>query len=144
MVGVALLGGGISSLALGVALLMSTIWKNGWWLYLQPEVAPLVFLAMGSTMDVALGFLVSSLIKVKTHMRYIWSPSTRMHAATQMHASGLTAVHAHRLWWTINSVCGDFSEPSVKTHDGLAFYDTCCDCAIRRVPKASNRFRRQR
>lgn len=65
MLGVALLGGGVSSLALGTALVLSTLWRHGWWLYLRPEFVPVVFLLCGTTLDVALGFLLSSVVQVR-------------------------------------------------------------------------------
>lgn len=65
MVGVALLGGGLASAALGAALALSTLWRHGWWLYLQPELAPVLFLLSRVTADVSLGFLLSSLLQVK-------------------------------------------------------------------------------
>ncbi|CAM9439572.1 unnamed protein product [Ectocarpus fasciculatus] len=64
VVGIALLGGGKASLTLGMSLGLSTLWRHGWWLYLQPECAPVLFLLSGTTADVALGFLLTSLLQI--------------------------------------------------------------------------------
>lgn len=69
---VALLGGGRLSVALGCALAISTLWMHGWWLFLQPEIAPLMFFVCGVTMDVALGFLLASLVQVQYPLVYGW------------------------------------------------------------------------
>lgn len=63
--GIAILGGGGPSMGLAVTLALSTLWRHGWWLYLQPECGPVAFILSGTTADVALGFLLSSLIQVK-------------------------------------------------------------------------------
>eukprot|EP00903_Cladosiphon_okamuranus_P009828 g9341.t1 len=67
--GVALQGGGRASVALSVSLILSTFWRNGWWLYLQPQCGPVWFMLSGMVLpsgmaDVSLGFLLSSLLQV--------------------------------------------------------------------------------
>ncbi|CAM9277466.1 unnamed protein product [Pylaiella littoralis] len=64
VLGIALLGGGKASIAFGVSLALSTLWRSGWWLYLQPECAPVLFMLSGTTADVALGFLLASLLQI--------------------------------------------------------------------------------
>lgn len=65
MLGVALLGGGLPSAIFAAELTFSTFWRHGWWLYLQPECAVVLFM-LGTTADVALGFLLSSLVQART------------------------------------------------------------------------------
>ena len=65
VLGIALLGGGRASAALGVSLGLSTFWRSGWWLYLQPECGPVLFMLSGMA-DVAIGFLLSSLLQVRS------------------------------------------------------------------------------
>lgn len=59
-----MLGGGWASLAFGAALTLSTLWRYGWWLYLNPECVPLLLGLSRSTADVALGFVLASLLQV--------------------------------------------------------------------------------
>lgn len=63
MLGVALLGGGMPSAVFALELVVSTFWRHGWWLYLQPEIAGVLLMLSGATADVALGFLLSSLVQ---------------------------------------------------------------------------------
>eukprot|EP00752_Nemacystus_decipiens_P004497 g4106.t1 len=78
VLGIALLGGRRASAALGVSLGLSTFWKNGWWLYLQPECGPVLFILSGMA-DVALGFLLSSLLQL-----HHTSPSPQPQEASQL------------------------------------------------------------
>lgn len=69
MLAIALLGRGKASLRFGMSLGLSTLWRHGWWLYIQPECAPVLFLLSGTTADVALGFLLTSLLQVRDKER---------------------------------------------------------------------------
>ncbi|CAM9399064.1 unnamed protein product [Scytosiphon promiscuus] len=64
VLGIAILGEQWASLAFAAALALSTLWRHGWWLYMHPECAPVLFILAGSTADIALGFVLSSLLQI--------------------------------------------------------------------------------
>ncbi|CAM9244777.1 unnamed protein product [Ectocarpus sp. 12 AP-2014] len=93
--GTALLGGGKASLTFGMSLALSTLWRHGWWLYVQPECAPVLFLLSGTTADVALGFLLTSLIQIHRSPSPPPPPRSESQGSSRPQASAAAAHHQH-------------------------------------------------